>query len=110
MTGVVSGPRFQSWLFPGAAETMQCLTRAGLHVGIIANTHVPSWAMDHNFRGVELPQYFADRVYSGDEGVEKPDPQIFRIAEGRAQMGGSRLVYIGDRVDKDIAGAQGARR
>jgi FMN phosphatase YigB (HAD superfamily) len=64
--------------------------------------------MDRNFRGVELLQYFAHRVYSGDEGVEKPDPQIFRIAEERSQMGGRRLIYMGDRVDKDIAGAQGA--
>lgn len=108
MTGVVSGPRFHSWLFPGVAETLQRLTDAGLYVGIIANTHVPGWVMDRNFRGVELLQYFAHRVYSGDEGVEKPDPQIFRIAEERAQMGGRRLIYMGDRVDKDIAGAQAA--
>jgi len=108
VTGVVSGPRFHSWLFPGVAKTLQCLTDAGLYVGIIANTHVPGWVMDRNFRGVELLQYFAHRVYSGDEGVEKPDPQIFRIAEERAQMGGSRLIYMGDRVDKDIAGAQAA--
>ena len=44
----------------------------------------------------------------GDEGVEKPDPQIFRIAEERSQMDDKRLIYMGDRVDKDISGAQGA--
>jgi HAD superfamily hydrolase (TIGR01549 family) len=108
VTGVVSGPRFHSWLFPGVAETLQRLTEAGLYVGIIANTHVPGWVMDRNFRGVELLQYFTDRVYSGDEGVEKPDPQIFRIAEQRSQMGGKRLIYMGDRVDKDVTGARNA--
>ena len=108
VTGVLSGPRFQSWLFPGVAETLQHLTDAGLYVGIIANTHVPGWVMDRNFRGVELLQHFSDRVYSGDEGVEKPDPQIFRIAEQRSQMVGKRLIYMGDRVDKDVTGARNA--
>ncbi len=108
VTGVLSGPRFRSWLFPGVAETLQQLTEAGLYVGIIANTHVPGWVMDRNFRGVELLQYFVDRVYSGDEGIEKPDPQIFQIAEQRSEMAGKRLIYMGDRVDKDITGAENA--
>jgi HAD superfamily hydrolase (TIGR01549 family) len=108
VTGVVSGPRFRSWLFPGVAETLERLTRAGIYIGIIANTHVPGWVMDRNFRGVDILRHFGVRVYSGDEGVEKPDPQVFRPAEERAQMAGKRLIYMGDRVDKDVAGARAA--
>ncbi|MBT4096744.1 MAG: HAD family hydrolase [Gemmatimonadetes bacterium] len=108
VTGVVSGPRFRSWLFPGVAETLSALSTAGIYMGIIANTHVPGWVMDRNFRGVEVGQHFQERIYSGDEAVEKPDPRIFRIAEDRAQMAGKRLIYMGDRVDKDVAGAEAA--
>ena len=108
VTGVVSGPRFRSWLFPGVAETLQTLTQAGIYIGIIANTHVPGWVMDRNFRGVELLSFFGERVYSGDEGIEKPDPRIFELAAARSQMSGKRLIYMGDRVDKDVTGAQAA--
>ncbi len=108
VTGVVSGPRFRSWLFPRVAETLNALSRMGLFMGIIANTHVPGWVMDRNFRGVDVVEHFSVRVYSGDEAVEKPDPQIFRIAEERAHLAGKRLIYMGDRVDKDVAGAHAA--
>ncbi|HCV25325.1 MAG TPA: hypothetical protein DGN59_17850 [Candidatus Latescibacteria bacterium] len=108
VTGVVSGPRFSSWLFPGVAETLTTLSEAGLYMGIIANTHVPGWVMDRNFRGVNLLHHFSTRIYSGDEAIEKPDAEIFRIAEAESQMAGKRLIYIGDRVDKDVAGAEAA--
>lgn len=107
-TGVVSGPRYASWLFPGVAENLQRLADAGLGMGLIANTGVPGWVMDRNFRGVDLLRFFPVRVYSGDEGVEKPDPEIFHLAAARAGVEGQRLAYMGDLVDKDVAGANAA--
>jgi FMN phosphatase YigB (HAD superfamily) len=108
VTGVCSGPRFESWLFPGVAQTLERLQEAGLYIGLIANTGVPGWVMDRNFRGVGLLPFFHVRVYSGDEGVEKPDPEIFRRAAARAGLEGKRLIYMGDHVDKDVAGAEAA--
>jgi hypothetical protein len=54
VTGVFSGPRYSSWLYPGIAETLGELSRLGLFIGLIANTSVPGWVMDRNFRGVGL--------------------------------------------------------
>lgn len=108
VTGVYSGPRYRSWLFPEVAEVLQRLRETGLFIGLIANTDVPGWVMDRNFRGVGLLPFFPLRVYSGDEGVQKPDPRIFALAATRAGLDGKRLVYMGDRVDKDIAGARAA--
>lgn len=108
VTGVFSGPRYRSWLFPGIGETMQQLADLGLSMGLIANTSVPGWVMDRNFRGVGLLGFLSVRVYSGDEGVEKPDPEIFRIAEQYSGLAGKRLIYMGDRVDADMAGAENA--
>ena len=48
------------------------------------------------------------RIYSGDEGVEKPNVEIFRKAEQRSGLAGKRLIYMGDRVDADMAGAETA--
>jgi FMN phosphatase YigB (HAD superfamily) len=106
-TGVYSGPRYRSWVFPGVAETMEQLAAAGLPMGLIANTVVPGWIMDRHFRGIGILHHLPVRVYSGDEGVEKPDAEIFRRAEGRAGLQGKRLVYMGDLVAKDIVGAGG---
>ena len=109
VTGVFSGPRYRSWLYPGIAETMQQLADLGLPIGLIANTSVPGWVMDRNFRGVGLLRFLSVRIYSGDEGVEKPDAEIFRRAEQRSGLGeGKRLIYMGDRVDADMAGAENA--
>ena len=106
-TGVYSGPRYRSWMFPGVAEAMARLAGAGLPMGLIANTAVPGWIMDRNFRGIGILHHLPVRVYSGDEGVEKPDTEIFRRAEQRAGLGGRRLVYMGDLVANDVVGATG---
>jgi len=108
VTGVFSGPRYSSWLYPGIAATLEELSRLGLFIGLIANTSVPGWVMDRNFRGVGLLQYLTVRVYSGDEGVERPDPAIFRLAEQRSELSPERLIYMGDKVEADMAGAEAA--
>ncbi|HCL28519.1 MAG TPA: hypothetical protein DIC52_08800 [Candidatus Latescibacteria bacterium] len=108
VTGVFSGPRYRSWLYPGIADALEQLSRLGLFIGLIANTSVPGWVMDRNFRGVGLFDYLRVRIYSGDEGVEKPDPAIFRLAEQRSALQPERLIYMGDKVEADIAGAQAA--
>ncbi len=108
VTGVFSGPRYSSWLYPGIAETMQLLTDQGFPMGLIANTSVPGWVMDRNFRGVGLLPFLSVRLYSGDEGVEKPNPEIFRRAEQYSGLSGKRLIYMGDKVDADMAGAENA--
>ena len=108
VTGVFSGPRFRAWLFPEVANTLQKLADTGIFIGLIANTSVPGWVMDRHFHGVDLLRFLSVRIYSGDEGVEKPDPAIFRLAEERSGLVGKRLIYMGDRVDKDMAGAEAA--
>ena len=105
VTGVFSGPRYRSWLYPGVAKTMQQIADREIPMGLIANTSVPGWVMDRNFRGVGLLRFLSVRIYSGDEGVEKPDVEIFRTAEQRSGLAGKRLIYMGDRVDADMAGA-----
>lgn len=96
------GPRYQSWLFPGTEETLRALTEAGLHVGLISNTYIPRRVADRVLRQVGLLRYLKTRIYSGHEGVVKPDPRIFRLAEERTGFTGERILYVGDKVAKDI--------
>ena len=48
-------------------------------------------------------------VFSQDHGgIEKPDPQIFRIAATKAGCEPDQMVHVGDWLEVDVAGAQAA--
>jgi len=47
-------------------------------------------------------------VISGIEGVEKPDPQIFRIALERSGVAPEHAVYVGDHPFFDVDAAREA--
>ena len=53
-----------------------------------------------------MADYFAVCVSSGDAGVSKPDPAIFRLALAQAGCSPSDAIMIGDRLDNDIRPAK----
>ena len=103
-----AGARFRHWLCPGTHEMLEALREAGLFLGVIANTSWPGFSMDRAFAGVGLLAFFAVRVYSGDEGVAKPDRAIFDLAAARADLSDQRILYVGDHLVCDLEGAHAA--
>lgn len=101
-----AGPRYASWLFPGTAQALRTLSESGCRLGIIANTTWPGFCMDRAFAGVGLLPYLSIRIYSGDSGIEKPDPAIFRLAERIGGLAGQRILYVGNDLEADIKGAK----
>ena len=53
-----------------------------------------------------LRDYFEVICASAEEGVDKPDPELFRRALTRAGCAPADAVMIGDRTDNDIAPAK----
>jgi len=53
-------------------------------------------------------QYFHDVVISVEEGIGKPDPDIFRIAARRLGVDPGEAVMVGDSLARDVAGAKAA--
>ena len=45
---------------------------------------------------------FSVRVISGIEGIEKPDPRIYRLALDRAGVEAADAVYVGDNPEFDV--------
>ena len=93
-------------LFPGAVELLRALRDRGLKLGIVTNglseTHREKIAL------LRISEYF-DAVFLSDEvGMVKPDPLLF--AHACRQLGGApaRSAMVGDRYDRDIAGAMKA--
>jgi putative hydrolase of the HAD superfamily len=103
------------WVFRGAEELLALSTGCTdlldvLHeryrLGVITNG--PSATQRHKFEHTGLQDYFELFLPSGEVGVHKPEPEIFRIALERMQLEPSEAVFVGDHLDLDIIGAQRA--
>lgn len=83
-------------------ETLKCF---GLKLGIISNTFVNGCALDRHLDAVGIIDYFPMRLYSCDFKYRKPSRKIF--LEGSRLIGTEpeNIVYVGDRIDKDVHGA-----
>lgn len=55
-----------------------------------------------------LATRFAAIVISGELGIGKPDPRIFRAALDAIGVANTDAVMVGDSLERDIAGARGA--
>ncbi|MBQ3528319.1 MAG: HAD family hydrolase [Clostridia bacterium] len=86
------------------AENVICvLSSKGYKIGIIANQS-PGTAERLKKWGVL--KYIEIILASAEEGVSKPDPEIFKRALCKADCLPENAVMIGDRLDNDIAPAK----
>jgi putative hydrolase of the HAD superfamily len=70
----------------------------GATLGVISNYE--AWLEDL-LSDLGLSDLLPVRVISGVEGVEKPDPAIFRLALDRVGLPAAEVVYVGDVPDFD---------
>ena len=90
-------------LHPDVLPTLDRLRDAGISLGVISNFE--EW-LERLLETLGVTGYFPVRVISGIEGVEKPDPEIFRIALERAGVLADESVYVGDHPFFDIEAAE----
>ena len=91
----------------GALEVLRALQGRGLRLGVISNTLQPARYMDDHLTHSGLLAFFPVRIYSSELRVAKPHPGIFRAALGELGVAPERAVMVGDRLEADVAGAQG---
>jgi putative hydrolase of the HAD superfamily len=84
--------------FDDVRPSLERLRGEGLTLGLISNYE--AWLEDL-LADLELTSLLPIRVVSGIEGVEKPDPAIFRLALERAELPAEEVVYVGDVPDFD---------
>lgn len=100
--------RFTSYesyrLFPEVQPALAACKAAGLHMGIVSNFE--EW-LEGMLVQLEVSHFFEVIVISGKEGVEKPDPAIFRLALERCGLAAEEVAFIGDHPDLDVAAARG---
>lgn len=89
-------------LYPDTKEVLKCLFERGYKLGIIANQSLGS---EKRLEGWGILKYFSAVIASAEEGVAKPDKEIFLRALSRADCNPENAVMVGDRLDNDIVPA-----
>ena len=59
-------------------------------------------------RLAKLLPYFQDLFVSNDIGYEKPDLRFFETCLHRSQLQPEDIVFVGDSLEADMAGASGS--
>ena len=96
-------PRDTEYPYPDAEAVLRTLQARGYRMGIIASQPLGSAQRLARFG---LRDYFDVICASAEEGVDKPDPALFRRALTRAGCAPADAVMIGDRTDNDVAPAK----
>jgi putative hydrolase of the HAD superfamily len=90
--------------FAGLEEMTNELIGEGRRLGLITNGRYPfQW---HNFQALGVAERFDAVLVSDQEGMRKPDPEIFRRALARLNVAAAESVFVGDNPEADIQGAQ----
>ena len=90
----------------GTLDVLDELRRRGMKLGIITNG--PREMQRRKLAVLGLDRSFDTVVVSGEEGVRKPDAEIFRRALTRLGVAAHEALFVGDHPVADIEGAHGA--
>jgi putative hydrolase of the HAD superfamily len=74
---------------------------AGVRTGLISN----SWGAGLSYDRVEIERLFDDIVISGEVGLHKPEPEIFRLSCERLGVEPAECVFVDD-LRENCAGAE----
>jgi FMN phosphatase YigB (HAD superfamily) len=94
-------------VFQDSQPFLRWARRKGLIVGLVSNA-------EYRYQEVILPSFGLSKaewdfgVFSGIEGIEKPDPRIFTLALERAgnNIAPEEVLHIGDSMRKDYVPAK----
>lgn len=86
---------------------LKAIREMGLRIGCISNV-MSRGMVPHILQRYGLSEYFDPVVLSSVYGRRKPDPAIFLHAARLAGVPPNACVHIGDKVSRDVLGAQRA--
>jgi HAD superfamily hydrolase (TIGR01549 family) len=87
---------------PKIKETLISLKGLGLKLGILSNTFVNANSLEKHLMQFGILDFFTVRMYSYQFDFRKPDARIFKIAAEKIGEAAENIMYVGDRIDKDI--------
>jgi len=88
-------------------QVLETLHNMGLRIGCISNTQSKN-QVPEMMKAYGIDKYFDPVVLSCEIGIRKPDPSIFYHAARLAHLPTSSIIYVGDKLTRDILGARRA--
>jgi YjjG family noncanonical pyrimidine nucleotidase len=95
----------QSQLLPGALDLVRGL--AGEYPLALVTNGIAA-VQNQRFAASPITPFFRSIVISEEVGIAKPDPRIFRPALEKLGLEAADVLYVGDSVTSDMAGARNA--
>ncbi len=106
MTKIVNARHIKKSLwtftFPWIRETLVFLKAEGYRMSVVSNS---DGGVKKVFQDLDLSQYFEYIFASQDIGIEKPDPNFFKIAINTIGIDPANVIYVGDIYNIDVKGA-----
>ncbi len=87
---------------PDIKDTLSALRRMGLKLGILSNTFISTGSLDKHLAELGILSFFPYRLYSYQFEFRKPDKRIFEAAIAKMAEPAESILFVGDRLDKDI--------
>ena len=81
------------------------LKRRGIKIGLITNTFSDERDM---IRSSRLFPYFDEAIISYEQGIRKPDPEIYQCMIERLNLKPEECLYVGDGGSRELYGAKEA--
>ncbi len=93
-------------LVPGdVVPSLRRFREMGLRLAVVSNSN---GTVRSKLARLGLGSFFEAVVDSAEEGIEKPDPALFRIAIARMEAFPESTLHVGDLYHVDVVGARGA--
>lgn len=96
----------QVTLVDGAEKVLKFFKEKNLKIGLISNTIFPEEFHLRELKRFGLYPYLDAHFFSSQVGYRKPHPQIFHLALEKLKVDSSDAVFVGDRLEEDVGGAQ----
>jgi len=86
-------------------QTLSRLRGLGLKLGIVSNTFVNRASLQKHLQLLSIAEFFPLQLYSYEFNTRKPNKALFRIAAEKIGVPPENILFVGDRIDNDIAPA-----
>ncbi len=93
---------------PDIKQTLEKLKQAGIKLGILSNTFINAVTLERHLAQFGILDFLTTKAYSYQYGFRKPDSRIFIAAAKNMGLEPANILFVGDRLDLDIAGAKAA--
>ena len=92
---------------PEIPRVLEQIREMGLLTGCISNTHSLT-QVPFNLRRYGINSILSPVVLSSEFGGRKPDPSIFYHAARMLNLPTGSIVFVGDKINRDILGSKRA--